>query len=213
MTIQQAEALFASGSEHQRRGKLNEALADLKRAIEIAAPIVEECMKRQLDLMSAQKANAALKVLAESKPARQLLAAARDAHLQAHRDLHGGPPAEPANEKQIASFRAKLQRAFKKLGKAQILGIANVKEAPSSAGYEASQIAKKQGSKGYVYWHEQDELRLKDGWELYLSYGSIDPALGTLAVGRAVAGALKAEKLAVEWFDDDGMSVVTWMPH
>ncbi|GAA0218950.1 hypothetical protein GCM10010492_16050 [Saccharothrix mutabilis subsp. mutabilis] len=56
------------------------------------------------------------------------------------------------------------------------------------------------GARGFVFFHQQDTVRAVAGGGLFLAYGSLPGSPDdTAAVGREVAGALRAAGLPVEW--------------
>jgi hypothetical protein len=61
--------------------------------------------------------------------------------------------------------------------------------------------AKKEKTKGYVFWHHQDEDHFKDNGKLYLSYGQMTEN------GKTFGNALEVGKLIVEHLEKQGLKV------
>lgn len=112
------------------------------------------------------------------------------------------------------TFRERLAKAFERLRKQGLLARMNFKCCQSCARAALTEMAVKKMEagvpvSGYVYWHGQDDARLKRHGEVFLAYGPLDSTgwgsigLSAPVVGLMVVDALLAEGIRVEWDGDE----------
>lgn len=123
-------------------------------------------------------------------------------------------PRIPSEETRAKKIRTAARRAFKTLGKANILAKANYRccNGCASAGLEEAAARADKPLLGAAYWHEQADDHLADGGDLWVGYFDLHGGERTAAVGEAVAAALRAEGLTVEWDGDGGKKICVKNP-
>jgi len=94
-------------------------------------------------------------------------------------------------------FRKRLLAAFAALRKQKIVARANYLCCGSCAAAGIGEYVKKIGAKGGVYWHDQDDENVPEGF-VYVGFGARDDG-DDAEIGRALVDALKAQGLKVEW--------------
>jgi len=110
-----------------------------------------------------------------------------------------------SNHHNYHEIRDLLKEAFKRIRKKSLYARMNFLCCGSCASYDLSQQLNKSSNKlGYVYWHNQDEEKLRNYGYTYLGYGSKDDTERSRElVGHMVVDTLKEMNIPYIW---DGTS-------
>jgi cold shock CspA family protein len=104
--------------------------------------------------------------------------------------------------KRVASLRRALGQAFRSLEKGGILARANFTCCGTCASAELGELVRRKGAKGGIYWHQQDEERLRETGEVDLGY--VSGSMTTAEVGLSAVRSLEKAGLTVHWNRNPG---------
>lgn len=106
----------------------------------------------------------------------------------------------------IQANRSKLVQTFKQIRKEKILARANFWCCQSCASWAMHQQCEDAPEKkkpiGYVFWHNQDEARIREDGCVYLAFGGLERN-DSIEVGKKVVQILVQNGFSVDWNESD----------